>query len=210
MPAARRLFYALELLSTPTLLEPIFSCDITAPSECMGGVYQSLNQRRGMVIEEIQIAGTPLNLVFFYLFRLKLIFLSLNHSDSPECLEEILKEKLSLRTSLTIGNSSRDFLLLTRKPKTLSLVSEREKDSRYKSPKFLTTPTNFDVHNVIIISISIFKLIRCLTLPSPHSLFQVRELRGKATHQYQLEIKPKCLFPILISQDCHIIMSQST
>lgn len=66
MPAARRLFYALELLSAPSLLEPIFSCDITAPSDCMGGVYQSLNQRRGEVVEEIQISGTPLNLVTFY------------------------------------------------------------------------------------------------------------------------------------------------
>ena len=69
MPAARRLYYALELLCQPTLLEPIFACDITAPSECMGGVYQSLNQRRGQVVEEIQIAGTPLNIVFIDLFR---------------------------------------------------------------------------------------------------------------------------------------------
>ena len=66
MPAARRLFYALELLSAPSLLEPIFSCEITAPADCMGGVYQSLNQRRGVVEEEIQITGTPLNLVTFY------------------------------------------------------------------------------------------------------------------------------------------------
>ena len=66
MPAARRLFYALELLSSPSLLEPIFSCEITAPADCMGGVYQCLNQRRGQVVEEIQITGTPLNLVIFY------------------------------------------------------------------------------------------------------------------------------------------------
>lgn len=66
MPAARRLYYALELLSGPTLLEPIFSCDITAPMDCMGGVYQSLTQRRGQVVEEIQISGTPLNLVISF------------------------------------------------------------------------------------------------------------------------------------------------
>lgn len=67
MPTARRLYYALELLSEPTLLEPIFSCDITAPMECMGGVYQTLNQRRGEVVEENQISGTPLTIVIFYL-----------------------------------------------------------------------------------------------------------------------------------------------
>ena len=86
MPTARRLYYALELLSGPTLLEPIFSCDITAPMDCMGGVYQSLNSRRGQVVEEIQIAGTPLNLVIFCLiFRLKHSYQSLNHSVSQVC-----------------------------------------------------------------------------------------------------------------------------
>jgi len=33
----------------------------------MGGVYQSLTQRRGTVVEEIQISGTPLNLVKAFL-----------------------------------------------------------------------------------------------------------------------------------------------
>lgn len=51
MPTARRLYYALELLSAPTLLEPIFLCQITAPMDCMGGVYQTLNQRRGEIVE---------------------------------------------------------------------------------------------------------------------------------------------------------------
>ena len=63
MPQARRLYYALQLLSVPTLVEPIFSCDITAPMDVMGGVYQSLTQRRGQVVEEVQVQGTPLNLV---------------------------------------------------------------------------------------------------------------------------------------------------
>jgi len=67
LPCARRLYYAAELVSTPTLIEPIFLCEITAPMEAMGGVYQCLNQRRGQVIEEEQISGTPLNLVKAYL-----------------------------------------------------------------------------------------------------------------------------------------------
>lgn len=67
MPTARRLYYALEMLCQPTLLEPIFSCEITAPMDCMGGVYQSLNTRRGQVVEETQIMGTPLNIVKAFL-----------------------------------------------------------------------------------------------------------------------------------------------
>lgn len=61
MPTARRLYYALEILGAPTLLEPIFLCQITAPMDSMGGVYQTLNTRRGEIIEDNQIAGTPLS-----------------------------------------------------------------------------------------------------------------------------------------------------
>lgn len=118
MPAARRLYYALEILSEPTLVEPIFECDITAPSDVMGGVYQSLNQRRGIVIEEIQIAGTPLNTVTIYLFRSNLTCLFLNLSVSLACLEETPKERPSLKLSSTIGRSLRVFLCLTKKPLT--------------------------------------------------------------------------------------------
>jgi len=67
LPAARRLFYACELTSQPTLYEPIFMCEITAPMESMGGVYQCLNQRRGQVLDSEQITGTPLNLIKAYL-----------------------------------------------------------------------------------------------------------------------------------------------
>lgn len=144
MPAARRLFYALELISEPTLVEPIFSCDITAPTDCMGGVYQSLNQRRGIVIEEVQIAGTPLNLVNISLFRSKLIFPSLNPSVSLACLEEIPKERLSLNAFSTIGSSLKDILSLTRKPVTSSLVLEREKGLKSNFPSLPITPTRCD------------------------------------------------------------------
>lgn len=67
MPTARRLYYALQILGRPSLLEPIFLCQITAPMESMGGVYQTLNTRRGEIIEENQISGTPLNEVKAYL-----------------------------------------------------------------------------------------------------------------------------------------------
>lgn len=52
IPTARRVFYAAELTAEPRLLEPIFLCEITAPADAMGGVYQCLTQRRGQVNEE--------------------------------------------------------------------------------------------------------------------------------------------------------------
>ena len=65
--AARRVFYACELTAEPRLQEPVFQADITAPMEAMGGVYQCLNQRRGIVFEEEAMNGTPLNIVRSYL-----------------------------------------------------------------------------------------------------------------------------------------------
>jgi elongation factor 2 len=51
LPAARRLFQGLEIASCPALLEPVFMCEVSAPYQVLGGVYQTLNQRRGMIIE---------------------------------------------------------------------------------------------------------------------------------------------------------------
>lgn len=66
VPCARRLFHGLQLISRPTLEEPILLCEITAPGEAMGGIYQTLNQRRGNIIEEVQLEGS-LSVVKAYL-----------------------------------------------------------------------------------------------------------------------------------------------
>jgi len=67
IPTARRVYYACELTAQPRLQEPVFLAEITAPMDAMGGVYQCLNQRRGIVNEEEPVAGTPLNQVKAYL-----------------------------------------------------------------------------------------------------------------------------------------------
>ena len=55
IPAGRRLFHGLQLNSTSTLLEPIFACEITVPQEAVGGVYQTLNPRGGLIVDEEQL-----------------------------------------------------------------------------------------------------------------------------------------------------------
>ena len=67
LPAGRRLFYACELSSTPSLLEPIFLAEVTVPMDATGGVYQCLNSKRGNIIEEEQISGTPMSIIKAYL-----------------------------------------------------------------------------------------------------------------------------------------------
>ena len=155
MPTARRLFYALEMLCEPTLLEPIFNCEITAPMDCMGGVYQTLNTRRGQVVEEVQISGTPLNLVILFLIlRLKLFCQSQNHSVSPVNSEVILKERPSHNVSSTIGKSSRDSHLLIKKLWSSFSLSERERDLRKKCHSSKTIWTSSDTPLTFIFVIS--------------------------------------------------------
>jgi elongation factor 2 len=60
VPTARRVFYACELTSSPKFQEPVFLVEIQAPDDCVGGIYQTLTQRRGIVIGEEPVVGTPL------------------------------------------------------------------------------------------------------------------------------------------------------
>jgi len=66
-PTCRRCIYACCLTAQPRLQEPIFLVDITCPQDAVGGIYNTLNQRRGHVIHEEQRHGTPLIEIKAYL-----------------------------------------------------------------------------------------------------------------------------------------------
>jgi elongation factor 2 len=67
IPTARRVFYAAYLTANPALQEPMFLVEIQCPSDVVGGVYQCLNSRRGIVNYEEPVSGTPLTLIKAYL-----------------------------------------------------------------------------------------------------------------------------------------------
>eukprot|EP00922_Rhytidocystis_sp_ex-Travisia-forbesii_P032948 GHVS01049017.1.p1 GENE.GHVS01049017.1~~GHVS01049017.1.p1 ORF type:complete len:833 (+),score=77.25 GHVS01049017.1:95-2593(+) len=67
MPTCRRVLYACQLTASPRLQEPIFLVDITCPQDAVGGIYGTLNQRRGHVFSEEQRQGTPLVIIKAYL-----------------------------------------------------------------------------------------------------------------------------------------------
>merc|ERR1712118_155021 len=46
MPTARRCMYACMLTAQPTLLEPVFLVNITAPEGALGGIYSTMNRQR--------------------------------------------------------------------------------------------------------------------------------------------------------------------
>lgn len=67
IPTARRVMYASELTATPRFVEPIFLVEIQCPDDAVGGIYQCMSQRRGIVIAEEPVQGTPLVMIKSYL-----------------------------------------------------------------------------------------------------------------------------------------------
>merc|ERR1739844_805578 len=60
VPTARRVFFACELTASPRFMEPIFLVEIQCPDDAVGGIYQCMSQRRGIINEEDPVPGTPL------------------------------------------------------------------------------------------------------------------------------------------------------
>lgn len=67
IPTARRVMYACELTAVPKFQEPLFLCEIQTPDDVVGGIYQTLTARRGIVISEEPVVGTPLVTMKAYL-----------------------------------------------------------------------------------------------------------------------------------------------
>jgi elongation factor 2 len=67
IPTARRSFYAAQYTAQPRLMEPVYLVDITCPDSAIGGIYSTLNARRGQVFGQEQRPGTPLYQVKAYL-----------------------------------------------------------------------------------------------------------------------------------------------
>jgi len=67
MPPTKRAMYACELKSGPSLLEPMYVCDITVPVAAIAGVYSTLNQRRGVIEGKEDRPGTPLTKIKAFL-----------------------------------------------------------------------------------------------------------------------------------------------
>lgn len=65
--AARRVFYASQINSGPKILEPMYLCDITVPTQALSGVYSTLQVRRGEVCKTEERVGTPIVQIQAYL-----------------------------------------------------------------------------------------------------------------------------------------------
>lgn len=60
IPASRRVAYSAMLTASPRLMEPMYLVEMTGPQEAVAAVYTLVSRRRGNVISEAPVAGTPL------------------------------------------------------------------------------------------------------------------------------------------------------
>ncbi|WEW58515.1 hypothetical protein PRK78_003983 [Emydomyces testavorans] len=60
IPTARRAVYSSFLMASPRLMEPIYTCSMTGPADSVASIYTVLSRRRGHVLTDGPIAGTPL------------------------------------------------------------------------------------------------------------------------------------------------------
>ncbi|RKF75150.1 Pre-mRNA-splicing factor cwf10 [Golovinomyces cichoracearum] len=60
IPTARRACYSSFLMGSPRLLEPVYTCSMTGPADSVTSLYTVLARRRGHVLSDGPIGGTPL------------------------------------------------------------------------------------------------------------------------------------------------------
>ncbi|KAF2187606.1 P-loop containing nucleoside triphosphate hydrolase protein [Zopfia rhizophila CBS 207.26] len=60
IPTSRRACYSSFLMASPRLMEPVYSCSMTGPADAVSSLYTVLARRRGHVLQDGPIAGTPL------------------------------------------------------------------------------------------------------------------------------------------------------
>ena len=60
IPTSRRAYYSSFLMASPRLMEPVYGCSVVGPADAVSSVYTVLARRRGHVLHDGPIAGTPL------------------------------------------------------------------------------------------------------------------------------------------------------
>ncbi|KAL5003996.1 hypothetical protein ScPMuIL_017452 [Solemya velum] len=67
IPTARRCIFACVLTAKPCILEPIYQVEIQVPGEAVGGIFNCLNRRRGIIFDQQHVGNTPQMIVKAYL-----------------------------------------------------------------------------------------------------------------------------------------------
>ncbi|KAH6853902.1 P-loop containing nucleoside triphosphate hydrolase protein [Chaetomium sp. MPI-CAGE-AT-0009] len=136
IPTTRRACYSSFLMASPRLMEPMYSVSMTGPQDSVSTVYNILARRRGHVLSDGPIAGTPLYRVDGLLpvidsfgfetdlrintpgrAMVSLVFDRWNVVPGDPLDREVVTRPLQMATPL---GTARDFVLKTRRRKGLS------------------------------------------------------------------------------------------
>jgi elongation factor 2 len=60
IPCCKNVFYACEIASQPRLMEPMFMIEINCNKECINSVYQTINNKRGIIGDVIDRMGNDM------------------------------------------------------------------------------------------------------------------------------------------------------
>jgi 116 kDa U5 small nuclear ribonucleoprotein component len=60
IPTSRRACYSSFLMASPRLMEPVYALSMLGPQDSVAHVYNTLARRRGHVLTDGPVAGTPL------------------------------------------------------------------------------------------------------------------------------------------------------
>ncbi|KAK2741038.1 hypothetical protein FQN57_005775 [Myotisia sp. PD_48] len=60
IPTTRRAAYSAFLMASPRLMEPMYMCSTIGPADSVASIYTVLSRRRGHVLSDGPVAGTPL------------------------------------------------------------------------------------------------------------------------------------------------------
>ena len=60
IPASRRVAYSSFLTATPRMMEPVLRAEISTPADCMSAIYTVIARRRGRVLADLAVPGTPI------------------------------------------------------------------------------------------------------------------------------------------------------
>jgi len=125
IPTARKCFYAAMLTAKARFMEPVYLVEIQCPEAAMGGIYSTLNKRRGHVFSEEQKVGTPLYMVKAYLpVNMSFGFTADLRSQTsgqafPQC---VFDHWETLKADpMETGSKSNEIMLETRKRKGLKV-----------------------------------------------------------------------------------------
>lgn len=104
-------------MASPRLMEPIYRCAMTGPADAVASIYTVLSRRRGHVLSDGPIAGTPLRIHTQGQATVSLVFDKWSVVPGDPLDRDVKLRPLEMAPPMA---TARDFVLKTRRRKGLA------------------------------------------------------------------------------------------